>query len=179
MTTDKTVKTTSATNPTEPRQALPQEPTKQEQRAGKVAEWMIGGILILVCITIFAQAWSLGLGTLVQPGDGLWPFIVSVVILAAIPFAVRDTSIAEPFRVTMMWRAALMAVALILFVVLYYPIGFIGATFVTVLITVRCVCSEGWLSTMLISIITPIAAYLIFGVLFQVAINPLPGVLTF
>ena len=145
------------------------------KRAPVLAEWIICGVIALIAAVIMAQMLSLGLGTISEPEAGLWPIIIASIVLVAVPFAIFDKTISEPYHATSMVRSALMAVALLVFLPLYPLLGFVLAAFLMMFVIIRWVCHESLLSSLMVSITTPLIAYLLFGVLFQVAINPLPS----
>ncbi|MGD7002585.1 tripartite tricarboxylate transporter TctB family protein [Corynebacterium halotolerans] len=144
------------------------------KRAPVISEWLTCAAIALMTVIVIAQMFGIGVGTLSEPGPGLWPLMISVVILAAVPFAVLDKSASESYRVASMARPALMAAALLAFLPLYPLLGFILATFVTMFVITRWVCHEGLITSALVSLVTPTVAYLLFGFVFKVALSPLP-----
>ncbi len=143
------------------------------------AEWITCGAIAVIALVVLTQMFSLGLGTLSRPQAGLWPMMVSLIILVAIPFAVLDTSVAETYRMGSMARPVLMAGSLLAFLPLYPLLGFILATFLTVFVITRWVCGEGLRTALIVATATPLLTYLLFGVMFKVAMNPLPSWLIF
>lgn len=149
--------------------------TPDGKRAPVLAEWIMCGAIALIAAVVMTQMFSLGLGTFSQPEAGLWPMVIASIVLVAVPFAVFDKTISEPYRATSMGRPALMAVALLTFLPLYPLFGFVVAAFLMMFVIVRWVCHESVRSSLIVSIATPLIAYLFFGVIFQVTINPLPS----
>ncbi|AGF73753.1 tripartite tricarboxylate transporter TctB family protein [Corynebacterium halotolerans] len=159
--------------------SLDESVTGSAEHAGKrapvVAEWVTCAAIAVVAVIVMVQMLSLGLGTISQPEAGLWPMIIAAVILTAVPFAVLDKTTSEPYRMSSVGRPALMAVALLAFVPLYPLLGFLPATFLMMFVIIRWVCHESMRACLIVSTATPLIAYLLFGVIFQVAINPLPA----
>lgn len=132
-----------------------------------------------VSVTVIAQMISLGGGVAFRPGPGMWPLFVAMVVLAAIPFALQDKSDTESYQASSLARPALMAAALLAFVPLYPLLGFIATTFLTMGVIARWVCRESWLSSVAVSLATPVVAYLLFGMVFKVVLSPFPTWLGF
>lgn len=144
------------------------------KRAPVIAEWITCSVIAVVAVIVMVQMLGLGLGTLAQPEAGLWPMIIAAVILMAVPFAVLDKTISEPYRMASLGRPTLMAVALLAFLPLYPLLGFILATFLMMFVILRYVCQESVKASLIVGTATPVVAYLLFGVIFQVSINPFP-----
>ncbi|WP_433442355.1 tripartite tricarboxylate transporter TctB family protein [Nonomuraea sp. CA-141351] len=116
---------------------------------------------------------ALGLGRLTQPGPGLWPFAISVVIVvlsATLVVTGRGLEDAERFS-----KASLLTgiglVTLILLAVLLPLIGFEIPSLLLVFVWLRWLGKESWRSSIVVSVATVAAFYLLFVVLLQV---PLP-----
>lgn len=148
--------------------------TPTPSKSGKMAAWIIAGVIAAAMLYVFISMFGLGLGSFAAPRPGLWPFIVAVAILIALPLALRDKAIPESFEISKMWRPLLTGAALIGVIVLYAPLGFILSTGLATLIVTRYVCGETWKASAVVAIATPVAAYLLFGLAFGVALDPLP-----
>lgn len=136
---------------------------------------IIIAVLLLGAIGIAIYAWNLGTGTLRQPGPGLWIFIVAVLIVLAIPAAYLVKEKFEVFELQDVKRAVIMVGGLAAFVALYPLAGFYVAGLVGLIIITRWSAEESWRSTLIISTVTPAVVYLLFGVMFQVALSILPS----
>ncbi|TDC10648.1 tripartite tricarboxylate transporter TctB family protein [Nonomuraea longispora] len=118
-------------------------------------------------------SYALGLGSLTQPGPGLWPFAISVVIVAlsaALVVTGRLLEDAERFsKASLLTLVAL--VTLVLLAVLLPLIGFEIPSLLLVFVWLRWLGKESWRSSIVISVCTVAAFYVIFVLLLQV---PLP-----
>ncbi|TDE55802.1 tripartite tricarboxylate transporter TctB family protein [Nonomuraea mesophila] len=118
-------------------------------------------------------SYALGLGSLTHPGPGLWPFAISVTIIAlsaALVVAGRRLEDAERFsRASLLTVVAL--VTLVLLAVLLPLIGFEIPSLLLVFVWLRWLGKESWRSSIVISVGTVAAFYVIFVLLLQV---PLP-----
>ncbi|MBO0678579.1 tripartite tricarboxylate transporter TctB family protein [Mycolicibacterium sp. S2-37] len=124
------------------------------------------GALVGVAIGIGggALALSYGLGSLSEPGPGLWPFIVSVVIAAmsaVLLVAGRHLSDSEAFT-----RSSLLAVAgIVTFVAFGFllPVtGFEIPALALCVIWLKFLGGESWRNTIVISVVTVAVFYLLF-----------------
>ena len=109
-------------------------------------------------------AYGYGLGTLRRPGPGLWPFIVSclIVVLAVVLMVVgRHLDDAEKFTRS----SLLVAVGAATFVALGFLLPVIGFEIPAVLLGIvwlRFLGGESWRSTIVISVLTTAAFYGLF-----------------
>lgn len=111
-----------------------------------------------------ALAFSYGLGSLSDPGPGLWPFVVSVVIAAlsaVLLVAGRALTDSEAFT-----RSSLLAVAgMITFVAFGFLLpltGFEIPALALCVIWLRFLGGESWRNTVVISVVTVAVFYLLF-----------------
>jgi putative tricarboxylic transport membrane protein len=116
---------------------------------------------------------GLGLGRLTAPGPGLWPFVVSVVITTlsvVLALTGRDGTDTERFS-----RASVMtALAVLTLVLLGVALPLIGFEIPSLLLTfvwLRFLGKESWRSSIVISVGTVFAFYVLFVLLLQI---PLP-----
>lgn len=134
------------------------------------------GIVVGVGGALLAHGY--GLGSLHQPGPGLWPFVVSVVItvlsvlLLLIGRRLTDT---EAFTRSSVLAAA-GAVTFVGFGLLMPLIGFEIPALVLCVIWLRFLGGESWRSTALVSVITTTVFYFLF--LYGLRI-PLPHLISF
>ncbi|MEV4801425.1 tripartite tricarboxylate transporter TctB family protein [Nonomuraea sp. NPDC049421] len=141
--------------------------------AGPAAQ--VGAALVALVVGLLGAAgsYALGLGALTQPGPGLWPFAISVVIvvLSAVLLVtgrgLRDT---ERFS-----RASLQTVVglvtLVLLAALLPVIGFEIPSALLMFVWLRWLGKESWRSSIVISIGAVAAFYVLFVLLLQI---PLP-----
>jgi hypothetical protein len=116
---------------------------------------------------------GLGLGQLTAPGPGLWPFVVSVVITTlsmVLALTGRHGTDTERFS-----RASVTtAVAVLTLVLLGVALPLIGFEIPSLLLTfvwLRFLGKESWRSSIVISVGTVVAFYVLFVLLLQI---PLP-----
>jgi len=116
---------------------------------------------------------GLGLGQLTAPGPGLWPFVVSVVITTlsmVLALTGRHGTNTERFS-----RASVTtAVAVLTLVLLGVALPLIGFEIPSLLLTfvwLRFLGKESWRSSIVISVGTVVAFYVLFVLLLQI---PLP-----
>ena len=123
-------------------------------------------------------AYGYGLGSLREPGPGLWPFVVSVVI-AALSLILLVTGRGLDDSEAFTRSSALPLVGVITFIAfgLLMPlIGFEIPALVLCVIWLRFLGGETWRNTIVISVLTTAAFYLLF--LYGLRI-PLPHLLAF
>jgi len=123
-------------------------------------------------------SWGYGLGALNEPGPGLWPFLVSVLIagLSAVLLAVgRGLTDREAFT-----RSSVLPVAgaltFVAFGVLLPLIGFEIPALLLAVIWLKVLGGESWRNTVVISVVTVAAFYFLF--LYGLRI-PLPHLIAF
>jgi putative tricarboxylic transport membrane protein len=139
----------------------------EEQRppAGGAAYQVVGALVALaVGVAGAALAYGYGLGTLKRPGAGLWPFVISLVIIALslVLLAMgRHLTDSEKFS-----RASVLPlVGLITFVGLAALIPILGFEIPSLALCVvwlRFLGGESWRSTVVVSLGTVLAFYLLF-----------------
>jgi len=147
--------------------------------AGGPAYQTVGALVgIAVGIGGAALAYGYGLGSLREPGPGLWPFVVSVLIaaLSAILLVVgRNLTDSEAFTRS----SVLPAIGIITFVAfgLLMPLtGFEIPALVLCVVWLRFLGGESWRNTVVISVLTTAAFYFLF--LYGLRI-PLPHLIAF
>ena len=147
--------------------------------AGGPAYQTVGAVVgIAVSIGGAALAYGYGLGSLREPGPGLWPFVVSVLIaaLSAILLVVgRNLTDSEAFTRS----SVLPAIGIITFVAfgLLMPLtGFEIPALVLCVVWLRFLGGESWRNTVVISVLTTAAFYFLF--LYGLRI-PLPHLIAF
>lgn len=123
-------------------------------------------------------AYGYGLGSLREPGPGLWPFVVSVVIagLSALLLLVgRGLGDAEKFTRS----SILVALGAVTFAAFGFPmptIGFEIPSVVLCVIWLRFLGGESWRNTVVISVVTTAVFYALF--IYGLRI-PLPHLISF
>lgn len=153
----------------------------EEERppAGGPAYQVVAAVIgIVVGLGAAVLAFGYGLGSLREPGPGLWPFVTSVVIvvMSVLLLAVgRGLTDAEKFtRASVL--AGVGAVTFIAFGVLMPLTGFEIPALLLGVIWLRFLGGESWRSTISISVATTVVFYVLF--LYGLRI-PLPHLIAF
>jgi hypothetical protein len=147
-----------------------------EDRPPHAGPWsQLGAAIVTGAIGVAGLVGSLGLGLgrLTAPGPGLWPFVVSVVITTlsvVLALTGRQGTDTEKFS-----RASVMtALAVLTLVLLGVALPLIGFEIPSLLLTfvwLRFLGKESWRSSIVISVGTTAAFYVLFVLLLQI---PLP-----
>ncbi|MGW0161189.1 tripartite tricarboxylate transporter TctB family protein [Mycobacterium sp. NPDC003323] len=142
--------------------------------------YQLAGALVGIAIGIAGAifSWGYGLGSLSEPGPGLWPFIVSIAILlmsAGLLVAGRVLTDAEAFTRSS-WLPVVGAITFIAFGFLMPTIGFEIPALALSVIWLRFLGKETWRSTIITSVMTVAVFYLLF--LYGLRI-PLPHLISF
>ncbi|GAA3546558.1 tripartite tricarboxylate transporter TctB family protein [Nonomuraea rosea] len=116
---------------------------------------------------------ALGLGRLTQPGPGLWPFAISVVIVVlSVTLVVTGRGLEDTERFSKSSLLTVIAlVTLVALAALLPVIGFEIPSLLLVFVWLRWLGRESWRSSIVISIGTVAAFYALFVLLLQI---PLP-----
>jgi putative tricarboxylic transport membrane protein len=121
-------------------------------------------VSLAVGVTGAVLASGYGLGTLRRPGAGLWPFVISVVIIAlSLVLLVIGRKLDDSERFT---RTSLLVLvggaSLVAFAALMPTIGFEIPALLLCALWLRFLGGESWRSTVLVSVGTVAAFYLLF-----------------
>lgn len=142
-----------------------QELAEDRPPAGGPAYQVVGALVALVVGTLGALlAWRYGLGTMRRPGPGLWPFVVSAVIavLAAV-LLIAGCGLQDSEKFT---RASwLPIIGTLTFFGLGWAMPRLGFEIPALLLCVvwlRWLGGETWRSTVVVSVLTVAAFYLLF-----------------
>lgn len=123
------------------------------------------GPLVVLLLGIYAgvTAYGLGPGSLTRPGPGLWPLLVSLIVIATAVFLViKDhPSQYEAWGLGSI-RIAAGLVSLGVFIVLFENFGFFLPAIAMLLIWLRLMGGETWAWTLPLALIGPVVMYLIF-----------------
>lgn len=141
--------------------------------AGPIGQLVAGVVPVALGLACLAYSVSLGLGSPKEAGPGLWPATASLLLVVAGSWSLvfeRRTRSAEQFS-----RGAVglgIGVAgLVVFVLLIGRIGFEIPTLLTMVLWLRVLGREPWLTTAVVSVVTTALLYLLFITLLGV---PLP-----
>lgn len=128
---------------------------------------------LLLGVVCLVYSYTLSLGRITNPGPGLWPFIVSAVIVIAsvvLLFTERDNEEYEPF--TQKTRLVVTgAVSVGVFIYLFQWFGFIVPSFLTLVFWLRFLGKESWVLSLGVAALVTAAFYLLFATLLGI---PLP-----
>lgn len=141
-------------------------------RGRRIARWSSAAMLAAVGVVAIALSIGYGLGTGTRPGPGLWPFIAAVLMLGSTAVvAVTDTlEDYEPWG-TGSVRTLVALASLVVFAVLFTPLGFTVPAILLMLLWLRMFGRMRWLTAALTAVIGAIALFLLFDVVLGV---PMP-----
>ena len=135
----------------------------------------LSGIVPLVIGVFFlVLSYSHSLGGLTDPGPGLWPLLISaVIILSSLVLLVteRDSNDYEHFT-TRVRFVGFGLLSLAVFILLFAGIGFILPGFLTFVFWLRFLGGESWRFTLVFSAVCTAGFYIVFRPLLGV---PLPN----
>jgi hypothetical protein len=140
--------------------------------AGPLANVAAGLAMTALGIAGLAMSAAMGIGTPERPEAGMWPFIISVVMVVlsvALLLFGRKTLDAEAFS-SSSWQVAAGVGTLIGFVLVIGAAGFEIPTLLLTFFWLRFLGKETWRMSTLLSLIVTAAFYLIFVVALSVPI---------
>lgn len=141
--------------------------------AGPVGQLVAGVVPVALGLACLAYAVSLDLGTPREAGPGLWPATASLLLVVAGSWSLvfeRRSQGAERFSHGAIGIGVGVA-GLVVFVLLISRIGFEIPTLLTMVLWLKVLGREGWLTTAVVSVVTTAVLYLLFVALLGV---PLP-----
>jgi len=149
----------------------PAEPDRPPA-AGPLMNLVIALVVVLLGAVALAGSLSLGVGTLSAPGPGTWPAVVGVVLIVlglVLAARARHTDDAERFT-----RAGLLVLAAVatmaVFVAVVGLIGFEIPTALLAFVWLRLLGRESWRVSIVLSLATTVAFYLLFVAALDVTI---------
>jgi putative tricarboxylic transport membrane protein len=132
--------------------------------AGPLANVLVALAVIALGAAALIGSWRLGVGSPAAPQAGMWPFLISVVLLllglALLPLA-RRTADAERFTRTS-WLVLAGLATMVVFAVVIPYIGFEIPAALLTFAWLRVLGREGWRLSVIASLAVVIAFYLIF-----------------
>jgi putative tricarboxylic transport membrane protein len=141
--------------------------------AGPWSQLVAAVVAAVIGIAGVIGSLALGLGRLTQPGPGLWPFVVSVVVtVLSIVLALvgRHGTDTEKFSRSSV-QTAVAVLTLVVFAAVLPLIGFELPSLLLTFVWLRFLGKESWVSSVAISVGTVAAFYVLFVLLLQI---PLP-----
>jgi putative tricarboxylic transport membrane protein len=126
--------------------------------------------LVLAALGLFILIASLmiGFGNMRNPGSGLFPFLVGLLIFVqsvAIVLKHKPKEDKPLFSSGQLRTLAGMSVTFVLWIVLMPYLGYLAATFLTVFAFSKLMRLEGWMKPLVLSAGTTALCYLLFGFL--------------
>ena len=121
-------------------------------------------VALAVGATGAVLAYGYGLGTLRRPGAGLWPFVVSMLIVAlSLLLLVIGRRLQDSEKFTRASLLVLIGLATFVGVAVLLPIiGFEIPSLLLCVVWLRLLGGESWRSTAIVSLATVVAFYLLF-----------------
>jgi putative tricarboxylic transport membrane protein len=149
----------------------PAEPDRPPA-AGPVTNLVIAMVVVVLGGGALAGSLSLGVGNPAAPGPGTWPAMVSVVvILLGLVLAARARHTEDAERFTRAGLLVLAAVAtMAVFVAVVGLIGFEIPTALLAFVWLRLLGRESWRISIVLSLATTVAFYLLFVAALDVTI---------
>ena len=148
---------------TPPQASAPTTPL-QVTRTGTRTSVIAAAVALVVGLLAAWAAMGMRVGTLTDPGPGLWPLVASIaMVLASVALLVRPGSAteADPFT-----RASLIvlvgAVSLLAYSWLFERIGFEIPTALLLLLWLKVIGRESWMSSIIITVVSTAVFYLLF-----------------
>jgi len=140
---------------------------------GPLAQVAAGVVTFLLGIAGIVLSLGFGLGSLTQPGPGLWPFVISVAVaalsLAHLAFGRRGHDTETFTRSSAL--TALGVLTLVALAALLPVIGFEVPSLIVMVIWLRFLGGESWRMTAVVSVVTVAAFYALFVLALSI---PLP-----
>jgi len=130
------------------------------------------GALTALAVGLLAgwQADRLGVGSLTDPGPGLWPLIVSVVlVLTGAAVALRPGDDAEPIG-REAWIVVLGCISLVAYTLLFEVVGFEIPTIALLVFWLKVLGEEPWRTAVTVAVVATAAVYAVFLLALGVAL---------
>lgn len=139
---------------------------------------LLGGLVPLVLgIVASIGAYELAIGQLNKPGPGLWPFLLSVLlVVCSLVLLVKDVRKDSYEKFTGKTKLVIYTIiAVAIFIVIFKYIGMAVAVVGLLLFQLRVVGAEKWKMSLLVTAGMTIACYVLFAVWLKI---PFPGLLS-
>jgi hypothetical protein len=139
----------------------------------KKAQVIVGIFWIGLSLFVMLVSRNLGLGKLRNPGPGLMPFVIGLMLLLVSLFFVARLllktqgigSEAEASSPTSFWKISILLGSLIAYELLLEKLGYPIATFVLLFLLLRVTGSKKWMATLISSVLISLASYFLFNFL--------------
>jgi putative tricarboxylic transport membrane protein len=135
------------------------------------AQARVAGLLaVAVGIAVAFGARDLGVGSLTDPGPGLWPLVVSaVLVITGAVVAVRPGCDAEAIGRDA-WRIVVACLTLLAYTAVIRVVGFELPTIALLALWMRLFGGEPWRTTVAVSVGVTVVVYLVFILALGVAL---------
>lgn len=132
---------------------------------------------LIVGVVACIGAYQLDLGQLNKPGSGLWPFILSILLIGcSLLLLVKGTRSDNYEKFTIKVKAVVYSsAALAGFIVLFTTLGLLVAVPALLIFQLRIVGAEKWKSSLMVTAGMTLAVYLVFSLWLKI---PFPGLLS-
>jgi putative tricarboxylic transport membrane protein len=129
-----------------------------------------GVVALAVGIAAALGARELGLGSLTDPGPGLWPLAVSaVLVLTGAAVAIRPGDDAEPIGRDA-WAVVVACLSLLAYTTVIAAVGFELPTIALLAFWLRVLGGESWRTTVAVSVGATVVVYAVFVLALGVAL---------
>jgi putative tricarboxylic transport membrane protein len=148
------------------------EVEEQAERGGVITAAL--GALVPLALGVFGVvvAFGLGVGSLGAPGAGLWPLVISIIMIAASGVALvraRHDDDVEAFDGGIV-TVALSVASLLAYAALLPLVGFEIPTVLLLFFWMKILGKEGWRPSVTVSIVATVVVYVLFILLLAVPI---------
>lgn len=125
-------------------------------------------LLAILAIVVLIVSWGYGFGSLKQPGPGLYPFLLGVIIL---PFSVillliglKSEERESLFDKSALITFSLMVASFFLWIITLPFLGYVIGTLAVTYAFCKIMGLEGWIKPLIMSVCTALFVYLLFDV---------------
>lgn len=141
-----------------------EEPPPADGEYARRLNAIVSAVLILLGAGTALLSWRLGIGSAAEPGPGMWPLIVSIaMIVLAVVQLIRPTERGAEERFTAdAWLVVAGVGTLVVYAALFERVGFEVPTIALLVVWLKVLGRESWVSTISISLGGVVALYLIF-----------------
>ena len=127
---------------------------------------------LLFSIFVCVESYRLSIGKFHDPGPGFFPFWLGLVLgsLSLILFALSFVAApdgGEIFKKTKWGSIFIVLVALFIYAFVLEPIGFVGSTFLLVVLLIRVIERKDWYILVIVGVSASFFSYLVFQVWLQ------------
>lgn len=165
-------------------EAAQPEATEDPRAGGRVQSVVAGAVPVVLGGVAAWLSFGLNIGSLIEPGPGLWPLIVAGLLVAsgigiiAVTATARKTAPAHRTEAFTRGTIAVLAAAggLAVYASLYEIVGFEVPTVLLLFAWLRFLSRESWLMSAILAVAVTAAAYALFIIGLNV---PLPHVIAF